>query len=81
MVSSRMNMLCYVMLCQNIGGNKFSHTGDSPKWVKSKRQGEKGGEKLEERIKVANSNGNLRIATPPRVAHAMPPGPKNYQLI
>ena len=25
----------------NIGGNKFSHTGDSPKWVKSKRRREK----------------------------------------
>ena len=26
---------------QNIGGNKFSHTGVSPKWVKSKRRREK----------------------------------------
>ena len=25
-------------LCQNIGGNKFSRTGDSPKWVKSRRR-------------------------------------------
>ena len=26
---------------QNIGGNKFLHTGDSPKWVKSRRRREK----------------------------------------
>ena len=26
------------LLCQNIEGNKFFHTGDSPKWVKSKRR-------------------------------------------
>ena len=25
-------------LCQNIGGNKFSASGVSPKWVKSKRR-------------------------------------------
>ena len=29
-----------------------------------------------ERPKVSNNNGQLRIATPPRVAHAKPPGPK-----
>ena len=28
------------------------------------------------RPKVGNNNGQLRIATPPRVAHAKPPGPK-----
>ena len=27
------------------------------------------------RPKVGNNNGQLRIATPPRVAHAKPPGP------
>ena len=26
--------------------------------------------------KVGNNNGQLRIATPPRLAHAKPPGPK-----
>ena len=35
-------------------------------WAKKKR----------ERPKVGNNNGQLRIATPPRVAHAKPPGPK-----
>ena len=59
-------------LCQNIGGNKFQRTGDSPKWVKSKRRREK---KREERPKVGNNNDQLRIATPPRAAHAKPPGP------
>ena len=29
-----------------------------------------------ERPKVGNNNGQLRIATPPWVAHAKPPGPK-----
>ena len=28
-----------------------------------------------ERPKVGNNNGQLRIATPSRVAHAKPPGP------
>ena len=28
-----------------------------------------------ERPKVGNNNGRLQIATPPRVAHAKPPGP------
>ena len=29
-----------------------------------------------ERLNDGNNNGQLRIATPPRVAHAKPPGPK-----
>ena len=33
------------LLYQNIGGNKFSHTGDSPKLVKSERRREKEEEK------------------------------------
>ena len=32
--------------------------------------------KKEERPTVGNNNGQLRIATPPQVAHAKPPGPK-----
>ena len=32
--------------------------------------------KREERVKVGNNNGQLGIATPPRVAQAKPPGPK-----
>ena len=31
--------------------------------------------KKRERAKVGNNNGQLRIATPLRVAHAKPPGP------
>ena len=31
--------------------------------------------KRERGAKVGNNNGQLRIATPPRVAHAKPPGP------
>ena len=30
---------------------------------------------MTERAKVGNNNGQLRIATPPQVAHAKPPGP------
>ena len=41
------------------------------------RQDEKRREK--ERPKVGNNNGQLRIATPPRVAHAKPPGPKKEE--
>ena len=29
-----------------------------------------------ERLTDGNNNGQLRIATPPQVAHAKPPGPK-----
>ena len=36
-------------------------------------------EEKEKRPKVGNNNGQLRIATPPRVVHAKPPGPK-YDL-
>ena len=43
---------------QNIGGNKFSHTGDSPKWVKSKRRREKVRERdKEERLNDGDNNG------------------------
>ena len=35
-----------------------------------------GEERKKERPKVGNNNGQLRIATPPPVAHAKPPGPK-----
>ena len=30
-----------------------------------------------ERLNDGNNNGQLRIATPPRVAHTKPPGPKD----
>ena len=49
-------------------------TGVSPKWVKSKRRRKK--KKRTERLNDGNNNGHLRIAMPPRVAHANPPGPK-----
>ena len=39
-------------------GNKFSHTGVSPKWVKSKRQREK----ERERLNNGNNNGQLPIS-------------------
>ena len=35
-------------------GNKFSRTGDSPEWVKSKRRREK---EKEERLNDGNNNG------------------------
>ena len=47
----------------------------SQKWVKSKRQREK--EKKKKRLNDGNNNGQLRIATPPRVAYAKPHGPKS----
>ena len=49
-----------------------THTGVSPKCVKSKRRRKR---KKEERVKVGNNNGQLQIAMPPCVAHAKPPGP------
>ena len=52
-------------------GKQMFSLGRFPEVVKSKRQKRK----KEERAKVGNNNGQLRIATPPRVAHAKPPGP------
>ena len=54
-----------------------------PKWVKSKtwreiereKEKERERERKTERLKVGNNNGQLRIAMPPRVVHAKPPGP------
>ena len=57
-----------------MGGNKISAKGVSPKWVKSRRRRRKRKKK-----KGGENNGQLRIATPPRVVHAKPPGPK-YDL-
>ena len=64
----------FLHVWQNIGGNKFLRTVVSPKWVKSKRLREKEEE-------VGNNNGQLCIATPPRVAHAKPPGPKHQNYV
>ena len=41
----------------NIGGNKFSRTGDSPKWVKSRRRRKKERKKK----KVGENNGQVRF--------------------
>ena len=45
---------------------RFPEVGQKQKTEKKKR----------ERAKVGNNNGQLRIATPPWMAHAKPPGPK-----
>ena len=45
----------------------FPEVGQKQKTERKKRE--------RERPKVGNNNGQLRIATPPRVAHAKPPGP------
>ena len=36
--------------------------------------------KTKERLNDGINNGQLRIATPPRVAHAKPPGPKSMYI-
>ena len=53
-----------------LGGKSF-HTWEIP------RNGSKAKDR-KERLKVGNKNCQLRIATPPRVAHAKPPGPISY---
>ena len=40
--------------------------------------GQKQKTEKEERLNNGNNNGQLRIAMPPRVAHAKPPGPKYW---
>ena len=48
----------YPQLCQNIGRNKFSASGDSRSGSKAKD----GKKRKQERLKVGNINGQLRIA-------------------
>ena len=47
--------------------------GDCPKWVKSKKRRKR--KKERRRANNDKNNGQLRIAPPPRVAHAKPSGP------
>ena len=42
--------------------------------------GQKQKTEKEKRPKVCNNNGQLHIATPPRVAYAKPPGPKRLNV-
>ena len=53
------------------GKEIFTHGRFPEVGQKQKREREK------ERTKVGNNNGELCIATPPRVVHAKPPGPTN----
>ena len=55
-----------------LGETNF-HTREIPGSGSKAEDGEK--ERKKERAKVGNNNGQLRIATPPRVVHAKPPGP------
>ena len=48
---------------------------------KAKTEKKKVKKKKEERLKVGNTNGQLSIATPPRVAHAKPPGQKKEEKL
>ena len=58
------------------GKQIFTH-GSFPE-VGQKQKTERKREKRKERkTERSNNNGQLRIATPPRVAHAKPPGPKS----
>ena len=52
----------------------FGETNFQPREIP--RSGSKAKDEKERRPKVGNNNGQLHIATPPRVAHAKPPGPK-----
>ena len=57
------------------GKQIFTH-GSFPE-VGQKQKTEKKEKEEEERPKVGNNKGQLRIATPPRLAHTKPPGPIN----
>ena len=49
---------------------RFPEVGQKEKTEKKKER------KRREKLNDGNNNGQLRIATPPLVAHAKPPGPK-----
>ena len=55
------------------GKQIFTH-GSFPE-VGQKQKTERERKKERERPKVGDNNGQLRIAMPPRVVHAKPPGP------
>ena len=55
---------------QNFSLGSFPEVGQKQKTERERER------KKERRPKVGNNNGQLCIATPPRVAHAEPPGPK-----
>ena len=68
----------YKKLCKNIWGNKFSASGVSPKWVKSKRRKrrERERERKKEGRKVGINNGQLHIANATSGGAHKLPGPK-----
>ena len=51
---------------------RFPEVGQKQKTERERKREER----KKERPKVGNNNGQLHIATPLRVAHAKPPGPK-----
>ena len=55
-------------------GEKLFRTWEIPRSGSKAKNGEK--ERERERLNNDKNNGQLRIATLPRVAHAKPPGPK-----
>ena len=58
-------------------GEKLLRTWEIPRSGSKAKDGkEKKKRRKKKRPKVCDNNGQLRIATPPRVAHAKPPGPK-----
>ena len=65
---------CYAKI---LGETNF-HTREFPRSGSKGKDGERERERKKERERqiVGNNNGQLRIATPPRLAHAKPPGLK-----
>ena len=62
-----------------LGKTNF-HTWEFPRSGSKAKDGEREKERKRERPKVGNNNGLLRIETPPRMAHAKPPGPINEAI-
>ena len=56
-------------------GKQIFSLGSFPRSGSKAKDGERKREKKEDRPNDGNNNGHLRNATPPRVAHAKPPGP------
>ena len=59
------------------GKQIFTHGRFPEVGQKQKTESKKKKEEKKERLNDGNNNGQLCIATPPRVAHAKPPGPKD----
>ena len=65
-----------LLVMSNYWGKQIFTHGSFPEVGQSTRRRKEKKKRERERAKVGNNDDKLRIATPPRLLHAKPPGPK-----